>query len=180
MRLPIRMQTREPNVIGVQEQEMYPELLDRMIDDRLEEHPADRAHIDVTPGEIDRGISRIAAQAQQQQGRPVTTADVVAEVRRRGMSEQDFRGELRRQILEGKLIELRVRPRVRVTEHDAHVAYAQWVKELATMPTLPARIPGYDEVNDERTQQAAVEGLERARRQWLGKLRRGVYVDVRS
>jgi hypothetical protein len=29
------MQTREPNVIGVQEQEMYPELLDRMIDDRL-------------------------------------------------------------------------------------------------------------------------------------------------
>jgi len=60
------------------------------------------------------------------------------------MSEQDFRGELRRQILEGKLIERRVRPRVRVTEHDAHVAYAQWVTELATMPTPPARIPGYD------------------------------------
>jgi hypothetical protein len=95
------------------------------------------------------------------------------------MSEQDFRGELRRQILEGKLIERRVRPRVRVTEHDAHVAYAQWVKELATMPTPPARIPGYDEVKDERMQQAAVEGLERARRQWLDELRRGVYVDVR-
>jgi hypothetical protein len=30
---------------------------------------------------------------------------VLAEVRRRGMSEQDFRGEMRRQILEGKLIE---------------------------------------------------------------------------
>jgi hypothetical protein len=32
----------------------------------------------VTPGEIDRWIERIAAQAQQQQGRPVTTADVLA------------------------------------------------------------------------------------------------------
>ncbi len=86
---------------------------------------------------------------------------------------------MRRQILEGKLIELRVRPRVRVTEHDAHVAYAQWVKELATTPTPPSRIPGYDEVKDERMQQAALEGLERARRQWLDELRRGVYVDVR-
>jgi hypothetical protein len=46
-------------------------------------------------------------------------------------------------------------------------------------PTPPVRIPGYDEVKDEMTQQAAVEGLERARRQWLGELRRGVYVDVR-
>lgn len=64
MRLPIRTQTREPNVIGVQEQEMYRELLARMIDDRLEEQQADRAHVDVTPGEIDRGIERIAAQAR--------------------------------------------------------------------------------------------------------------------
>jgi hypothetical protein len=31
------MQTWDPNVIGVQEQEMYRELLARMIDDRLEE-----------------------------------------------------------------------------------------------------------------------------------------------
>ena len=77
------------------------------------------------------------------------------------------------------LIELRVRPRVRVTEHDAHVACEPWVKELATMPTPPARILGYDEVKDEMMQQAAVEGVERARRQWLDELRRGVYVDVR-
>jgi len=36
-RVQIRMQTRDANVISVQEQEMYKELLDRMIDDRLEE-----------------------------------------------------------------------------------------------------------------------------------------------
>jgi hypothetical protein len=59
------------------------------------------------------------------------------------------------------------------------VAYEHWVTELATMPTPPTRIPGYDEVKDEMMQQAAVEGVERARRQWLDELRRGVYVDVR-
>ena len=131
-RLQIRMQTRDPNVIGVQEQEMYKELLDRMIDDRMEEQQADRAHISVPPDEIDRGISNIAAQAQAQQGgHPVTSADIMEEVQRRGMTEQDFRDEIRRQILEGKLIELRVRPRVRVTDQDAHAAYQRWVQELA-------------------------------------------------
>jgi hypothetical protein len=53
------------------------------------------------------------------------------------------------------------------------------VKSLATMPTPPARIPVYDEVKDEMMQQARIEGLERARRQWLDELSRGVCVDVR-
>ena len=73
-RVQIRTQTRDPNVISVQEQEMYKELLDRMIDDRLEEQQADRAHITVTPEEIDRALANIAGQAQAQQGRPVTVS----------------------------------------------------------------------------------------------------------
>src|SRR5208282_667718 len=129
-RIQIRMQAQDPNVVSVQEQEMYKELLERMIDDRLEEQQADKAHISVSPEEIDRGISNIATQAQQTQGRPVTPQDVLGEVRRRGMTEQDFRDEIRRQILEGKLIELRVRPRVRVTEQDARVTYQHWAQEL--------------------------------------------------
>ncbi len=145
-RIQIRMQTRDANVISVQEQEMYKELLDRMIDDRLEEQQADRAHISVTPEEIDRGIANIAAQAQAQQSRPVTVDDVLAEIHRRGMTDQDFRDEIRRQILEGKLIELRVRPRVRVTDQDAHAAYQHWTQELkekqpVDVRTLALRVP---------------------------------------
>ncbi len=145
-RVQIRMQTRDANVISVQEQEMYRELLDRMIDDRLEEQQADKAHVSVTPDEVDRGIANIAAQAQSQQGRPVSVDDVLAEVHRRGMTDQDFRDEIRRQILEGKLIELRVRPRVRVTDQDAHAAYQHWVQELkekqpVDVRTLPLHVP---------------------------------------
>jgi len=281
-RVQIRTQTRDPNVISVQEQEMYKELLDRMIDDRLEEQQADRAHITVTPEEIDRALANIAGQAQAQQGRPVTVSDVLSEVHRRGLTEQDFHEELRRQILEGKLIELRVRPRVRVTEQDARSTYVHWVDEMkdqepmdvrilalrllpqsnkqqiqarmtlaeelarraragedfcqlvtqysddiptrttcgshgpqpfatllpaiqdavrslnagevsnpipvqigqeqvivVLMPMGHARVPPFTEVKDEMTQKALLEGLERARKQWLQELRRNVYVDVR-
>jgi peptidyl-prolyl cis-trans isomerase SurA len=281
-RVQIRTQTRDPNVISVQEQEMYKELLDRMIDDRLEEQQADKAHISVTAEEIDRGIANIASQAQAQQGRTVTTTDVLDEVRRRGLTEQDFRDEIRRQILEGKLIELRVRPRVHVTDQDAMSAYQHWVKEVRdqetvdvrvlalrvpagasqaqldkrigdaqelsrraragedfcklveqysddlssrpscgsrgpqpfasllptiqdavratkpgsvsdpvtvnvgteeaivlVMPLGAARVPAYADVKDDMMQKALIDGLERARKQWLADLRRNVYIDVR-
>jgi peptidyl-prolyl cis-trans isomerase SurA len=281
-RVQIRAQTRDANVISVQEQEMYRELLDRMIDDRLEEQQADKARISVTPEEIDRGIANIASQAQAQQGRSVTAADVMSEVRRRGLTDQDFRDEIRRQILEGKLIELRVRPRVHVTDQDAFAAYQHWVKDIrdqetidvrvlalrvagtgsqqqldarialarelarrarsgedfcklvtqysddvstrttcgsrgaqpfaallppiqeavrATkagsvsdpipvnvgpdeaivllMPLGEARVPAFADVKDDMTQKALIDGLERARKQWLADLRRNVYIDVR-
>lgn len=142
-RVQIRTQTRDPNVISVQEESLYRELLDRMIDDRLEQQQADKAHITVTPEEVDRGIENIAAQAQSQgqgHGRTLTVADVLDEVKRRGLTEQDFRDEIRRQILEGKLIELRVRPRVRVTDQDARAAYQHTVDELKSQSPIDVRI----------------------------------------
>jgi peptidyl-prolyl cis-trans isomerase SurA len=143
-RLQIRQQTQDANVISAQEQEMYKELLDRMIDDRLEEQQAEKAHMAVTPQEIDRGIANIAAQAQASQGRAVTSDEVVGEMRRRGLSEADFRDEIRRQILEGKLIELRVRPRVRVTEQDGHEAYQRLLgqmKDSVDLRLIALRVP---------------------------------------
>jgi peptidyl-prolyl cis-trans isomerase SurA len=142
-RVQIRAQTHDPNVVSVQEESLYRELLDRMIDDRLEQQQADKAHISVTPEEVDRGIENIAAQAQAQgqgHGRTLSVADVLDEVKRRGLTEQDFRDEIRRQILEGKLIELRVRPRVRVTDQDAHAAYQHTVDELKSQSPVDVRI----------------------------------------
>jgi peptidyl-prolyl cis-trans isomerase SurA len=280
-RVQIRMQTRDANIVSAQEQEMYKELLQRMIDDRLEEQQADRAHVSVTAEEVDRGIENIAAQAQAAQGHSITVQDVLAVARGRGMTDQDFRDEIRRQILEGKLIELRVRPRVRVTDQDAHAAYQHWLQEtaeaqvdvrmlvkrvpaqasatqyqalstlmdelarraqngadfcqlvsqytddastrdscgshgpqpLATLlpgiqnavrnakpgsvsdpvrvqsgtdevlvivqPMGQATVPPFEQVKNEMMQRALLEGLERARKQWLQELRDKVYIDVR-
>ncbi|MGH7271712.1 MAG: peptidylprolyl isomerase, partial [Polyangiaceae bacterium] len=226
--------------------------------------------------------ANIAAQAQEQQGHPVTAADILAEVGSRGLTAQDFRDEIRRQILEGKLIELRVRQRVHVTDEDARAAYQHWVKDLhdremmdvrilalrlaptstqpqraarmalaedlaqrarsgedfcklisqysddlatkgtcgsrgaqpfgslipkiqeitrATktgkisdpveinlgqddaivilMPLGESRVPPFEQVKSDMTQKALIDGLDRARKQWLAELRRNVYIDVR-
>ena len=50
---------------------------------------------------------------------------------------------------------------------------------VVLMPMGQARVPPFGEVKDEMTQKATMEGLERARKQWLQELRRNVYVDIR-
>lgn len=121
-----RIAASTPNATqqAAQESEMFRELLNRLIDERLEETAADKAHITVSPEEVDNGIRQVAAQTKLQ------PKDVINEAKKQGLSEQDYRDEIRRQVLEGKLIQLRVRGRVRVTEQDARAAYVRAVKDL--------------------------------------------------
>ncbi|HVJ92746.1 MAG TPA: SurA N-terminal domain-containing protein [Labilithrix sp.] len=116
------------------ESEMLRELLTRLIDERLEEQAADKAHLSVSQEEIDNGIRQVAAQAR------LDPKQLIAEAKRQGLSEQDYRDEIRRQVLEGKLIQLRVRGRVRVTEQDARAAYNNYVKDLAQQSSVDLRI----------------------------------------
>jgi peptidyl-prolyl cis-trans isomerase SurA len=72
--------------------------------------------------------------------------DLIVAAKQQGLSEQEYRDEIRRQILEGKLIQLRVMSRVRVTDEDARAAYAHWRKEtqgekLVDIQVLALRIP---------------------------------------
>jgi peptidyl-prolyl cis-trans isomerase SurA len=96
-----------------------------MIDDRLEEQAADRAQLAVTAEEVDTGIRRVAERAR------MTPSTLLAEAARQGLSEQDYRDEIRRQIIDGKLVELRVRARVHVTDREARAVYAKWLAEAA-------------------------------------------------
>lgn len=132
--LRLMAQKVDANFHAAAETEIYKEFLTRMIDERLEEVAADRAHLSVAPEDIDAAIERIAANAH------VRPHDVILEVRRQGLSEQDFRDELRRQILDGKLVELRVRPRVRVSEQDSRAAYQRYRQEMIDQHPVDIRI----------------------------------------
>jgi peptidyl-prolyl cis-trans isomerase SurA len=48
---------------------------------------------------------------------------------RSGLSEQDYRDEIRRQLLEGKMLQLRVKGRVRITEEDVKAMFDRTVRE---------------------------------------------------
>lgn len=130
----IVQQNPNPSQQAAAESEMFRELLNRMIDERLEEQAADKGRVSVSPEEVDNGIRQVAAQAK------LSPAEVIAEAKRQGLSEQDYRDEIRRQVLEGKLVQLRVRNRVRVTEQDAREAYARVVKETAQQSPVDLRI----------------------------------------
>jgi peptidyl-prolyl cis-trans isomerase SurA len=125
---------RDTNFHAAAETEIYKEFLARMIDERLMEGAADKARIAITPEEVDRGILNVATNAK------ITPRDLVLEVRRQGLTEQDFRDEIRRQILEGKLMELRVRPRVRVTEQDGRAAYQHFRQEITEQHPIDLRV----------------------------------------
>jgi peptidyl-prolyl cis-trans isomerase SurA len=131
-----RIMASAPNAAqqAAAETELYRELLNRMVDDRVEEVAADKAHIGVTSEEIDNAIKNVAANAR------LSPAELMAEAGRQGLSEQAYRDEIRRQVLEGKLVQLRVRGRVRVGEDDARNAFQRWLRESGNQSLVEVRI----------------------------------------
>jgi peptidyl-prolyl cis-trans isomerase SurA len=162
----IALSTQNATQQAAQETEMFRDLLNRLIDERLEEQAADKAHLTVTPEEVDNAIKQVAGQAH------IDPKDVIVEAKKSGLSEQDYRDEMRRQVLEGKLIQLRVRGRVRVTDQDARAAYQHMVKDLAEQAPVDLKVlvltvpPG----SSEQTANARVAlGEELARRARSGE-----------
>jgi len=117
------------------ESELYKQLIQKMVDERVEQQAADKARLTVTSEEIDAGIRNVASQ----QG--LSVEKLVEEAVKTGLTPQEYREEVRRQILEGKLMQLRVRSRVRVSEDDVKATYARLVRsERARLPYRAAWI----------------------------------------
>lgn len=100
-------------------------MLDRMIDERLFEQEAGLAHVVVTPAQIDVAVRDKAASLG------LTVPALLEIAARQGFSEADYRDEVRRQLLEGRVLQLRVAGRIRVTESDAYTAYGRFVTAFA-------------------------------------------------
>lgn len=103
--------------------QVYKLMLDSMIDEELELRAASRSKVAVTAREIDDALARIAAQNK------LTVEQVIEEATRAGLSERQYRGELRRQVLEAKLLNLRLQGRIRVTDEDTRAAYRRIVRD---------------------------------------------------
>jgi peptidyl-prolyl cis-trans isomerase SurA len=106
------------------ESQVFRELIQKIVDDELESQAADKANIRVTSEEIDAAFRNIAAAEN-------TTVDQLYRLARAssGLSEQEYRDEIRRQILEGKMLQLRVKGRARITDQDVQAAFDRLVRE---------------------------------------------------
>jgi peptidyl-prolyl cis-trans isomerase SurA len=126
--------TPNPAQQSVEENRIYREVLEHMIDEQLVEQAAQKAHLVVSVDDIDKAIAKKAGEMG------IDPKALIAEARREGLSEQDYRDEIRRQILEGKLVQLRVAGRVHITETDARNVYQQWAQQLSQQKPMQMRI----------------------------------------
>jgi len=104
--------------------QLQKDLLEKMVDEELEGQAAVRANITVSSQEIENAFENIAAS----QG--LTKEALFKEARiKNGLTEQDYRDEMRRQIIEGKMLQLRVKGRVRIGEEDVKVMYDRVLRD---------------------------------------------------
>jgi peptidyl-prolyl cis-trans isomerase SurA len=113
-----------PTQLAAAEPKAMKETLDEMIDERLMEDQSNKAHLTVSVDEIDRGIHNKA------QSLGINEKDLWTRAKTQGYTEQDYRDEVRRQLLEGKLLQLRLAGRIHITEADARQTYEHVVKQL--------------------------------------------------
>jgi peptidyl-prolyl cis-trans isomerase SurA len=101
----------------------YKNVLDRMVDEELEQRAANRSKIQVDAREVDEAITRIASQ------NGISVDQLVNEALRSGLDRRQYRQEIRRQVLEAKLLNLRVQGRIRVSDEDVRGAYRRIVMD---------------------------------------------------
>jgi peptidyl-prolyl cis-trans isomerase SurA len=91
---------------AAQRAQLEKELLLRMIDETLEAAFAAAGHLVVTPEEIDHAEAAVA----QQNGISVDQLEDAAQ--KEGLPRRDYRAEIGRQVLEGKLVQTEILPRL--------------------------------------------------------------------
>jgi peptidyl-prolyl cis-trans isomerase SurA len=103
--------------------QLYKTLIEKLVDEELEQRAAIQAKVSVSAKEIDEALARVASQNN------ITVEKLLLEAQRSGLDPSGYREELRRQLLQTKLINVRLQVRIRVTEDDLRSAYRKLVLE---------------------------------------------------
>src|SRR5262249_10341634 len=153
---------------------VYKAVLQKIVDEELIEKAATSAKVTITPTEIDAALKRVADQNQ------VPVQKVLAEAERAGMSESKYREELRRQLLEAKLLNVRIQNRIRITDEDLRAAYQKIeVEERQQLGvTLAWIVIHSDGRGVAEARKLADEALGRARREDFATVARAVSEDA--
>jgi peptidyl-prolyl cis-trans isomerase SurA len=112
--------------------QVYKAVLQKIVDEELMEKAALQAKVTISATEVDEALKRVAQQNK------LTVEQVVAEAERAGMPQAKYREELRRQLLEAKLMNVRLQGRIRITEEDLRAAYSKIEQEERGQ--LPVRL----------------------------------------
>lgn len=146
---PFLLQIHQNVPVGAQRNaaisQLYKGLIDKLVDEEVEQRAAIQAKVAVTAREVEEALERVANQ------NGITVAKLLSEAKKTGLDETEYRDELRRQLLQTKLINVRLQGRIRVSEDDLRTHYrrilleerqrltfrAAWI-QFVTPPGAPA------------------------------------------
>jgi peptidyl-prolyl cis-trans isomerase SurA len=103
-------------------QQLYGELLTQLIDERLLEQEARKLSISILGSDIDRAIENVQRQNN------LKDAEFWDAVSAQGFSKDQYKGDVRRQLLRLKVINQKVRSRINVTEDDVRRKYQEQLR----------------------------------------------------
>jgi len=102
------------------ESKLFREVIERMVDEELESLAAARSNVTVSSKDVDQAMRNIARLGN------MTVEELLQDVRlNAGMSEQQYREEIRRQVLEGKLLHRQLERGARITEQELRTMFEE-------------------------------------------------------
>jgi len=110
------------------ESQILGQIIQRMVDDELEALAAARAQVTVNVEDVDQQIQAMASAARLGLSRFLREVQANS-----GMTELEYRQEIRRQLLEGKLLVRLTQNRFRITEKEVEEMYAKMVRKERTL-----------------------------------------------
>jgi peptidyl-prolyl cis-trans isomerase SurA len=116
-------QMQNPRERAQRREQLYRETLERMVDDALIRRAAQRAHISVTEADVDRMIQGIAQQ------RGASVQDIYQALESEGLTRSEYRQFMEAEVLRLRVLNVRVRGRVNITDTDIAEEYRNRVRE---------------------------------------------------
>jgi peptidyl-prolyl cis-trans isomerase SurA len=103
--------------------QLYRQLLERLVDEELQGREAAKSNITVSAEEIEAALERVAKQND------VSVEQLFEEAQKNGLGVGEYRQEIRRQLLDAKMLNLRIQGRMRIGEDDMRSAYKRIAQE---------------------------------------------------
>jgi peptidyl-prolyl cis-trans isomerase SurA len=120
--LPRLMQAPEAQRMDLMEQ-LYDELLTQLIDERLLEQEARKLSITIGSADVDRAVDNV----QRQSG--LQGPEFWEAVRGQGFTPEQYKSDVRRQLLRLKVVNQKVRSRINLTEEDVRRRYDEMLRQ---------------------------------------------------
>jgi peptidyl-prolyl cis-trans isomerase SurA len=129
------------------------DLLSKLIDSRLADQEIKKNNLDVTEAEIDSAIERIKTR------RSMTDEALRAALAQEGLTMEEYREEVKAQMLRSELVNLEVKSKIVVTQQNIEAYYKEHIEKYTAEKKIHLWNI-YMPVSDESQRKAALENME--------------------